>query len=315
MIRIVADIAADPNIRALIINQAVVNTVAALTNILETRDDMFIALVQPPENPPEVARVAGLVLMTDELLMGPAMVQQAYKMGAKTFVHLSFPRHMAYPLIYGRYEMIKEECAKLGIDFTDYTIADPTADIGMAGSSRVYFEEIPKLVAEYGPDTAFFCTNCGLQIPLIKNVVDAGAIYPSPCCPSPFHGFPLALGLMSEGDSVFDVASTQYTIKVIVDRTTEKLREKNMLGRVSNWPVPASMMFTHAAVEYAIKRINGEVPQEGIDVAALEQCLADYAGTDCPVTRIYDYDDGKFDNWLFVMQDYFIYGEEHIKNE
>jgi len=309
MIRIVRQLAEDPEIKALIINQAVQNTMPALDKLLEIRDDVFIVLVHPTENPPDVAARANLVLMIDELLMGPAMVRQAHKMGATTFVHLSFPRHMGYLLIYGRYMMIKEECAKLDIEFVEYTVPDPTGDIGMAGS-RQFFEEIPKLVAQYGPDTAFFSTNCGLQIPLIKAVVDSGAIYPSPCCPSPFHGFPLALGLISEGESVFEATGTQDAVRRIVDQTIVKLAEKDMLGRVSTWPVPSSMMFTNAAAEYAIKWINGKVPKEGIDKVVLEQCMSDYAGTDCFATRTYDYDDGKFDNWLFVMQDYFTYDED-----
>jgi hypothetical protein len=313
MIRIVQQIAADPDVHALIINQAVQNTMAAVDKLLETRDDVFLAACQPTENPPDIAKRFNLILNTDEVMMGYTMPEQAKKLGAKTFVHLSFPRHMSYALISARYGILKSECEKLGLNFVTYTVPDPTGDIGMAGAQQVMLEEIPKLVAEYGEDTAFFCTNCGLQIPLIKAAVDAHAIYVQPCCPSPFHGFPLALGLMSEGDSVFDVAGTQDTIKVIVDRTTDKLREKNMLGRVSTWPVPVAMTATVGAAEYAIKWINNEVPKEGIDMATLDQCLSAYAGVSVTTRTLgtqeadLDVSDIPFDNWAFVLLDYLTY--------
>ena len=315
MIRIVQQIAADPEVHALVINQCVQNSMAAVDKLLETRDDVFLAAVQPTENPPDIAARFNLILNADEVMMGDAMPIQAQKLGAKTFVHLSFPRHMSYALISARYGMLKANCEKMGIEFITYTVPDPTGDIGMAGAQQVMLEEIPKLVDQYGKDTAFFCTNCGLQIPLIKATVDAGGIYLQPCCPSPFHGFPLALGLISEGDSVFDAAGTQDAIKYIVEKTTEKLAEKGMLKRASTWPVPVAMMNTVAAAEYAIKWINGEVPKTGIDKGVLEQCMADYAGVKCDTRTLgtheadSDVADGAYPNWVFVMMGYLTYGE------
>ena len=325
MIRIVQQIATDPEVKALIINQCVQNSMAAVDKLLEVRSDMFLVAIQPTENPPDIAQRFNLILNADEIMMGDAMPIQAQKMGAKTFVHLSFPRHMSYALISARYAMLKENCEALGMDFVTYTVPDPTGDIGMAGAQQVMLEEIPKLVAQYGEDTAFFCTNCGLQVPLIKATVDAHGMYVQPCCPSPFHGFPLALGLVSgtfgevaEGDevdeqSVFDAVGTEDTINKIVAQTIDKLREKNMLGRASTWPVPVAMMNTVASAEYAIKWINGEVSQTGIDEAALKQCMFDYTGVDCAIRTLgthpadEDVSDEAFPNWYFVMMDYLTY--------
>jgi hypothetical protein len=310
MIIIVRQIAADPDIKALVINQCVQNSMAAVDKLLEIRSDMFLAAIQPTENPTEIAERFNLILNAEEIMMGNTIPAQAQKLGATTFVHLSFPRHMTYALLYARHEIMKENCEKLGLKFVDYTVPDPTGDIGMAGAQQVMLEEIPKLVAEYGQDTAFFCTNCGLQIPLIKAVVDSGAIYPQPCCPSPFHGFPVALGLMYEGDSIFYEADDQYATRWAIEQITEKLREKGGLGRVSTWPLPISMLNTMAATEYAIKWINGEVPMEGIDVAAFEQCMSDYVGVECFARSLgtheadSDIAEGEYPHWLFVMEDY-----------
>lgn len=199
MITTVSKLAADPEIKAIIINQAVPGTNAAIDKLLESRDDMLIIYGTPQENPEDVAARADIILQPNELDMGPAMVEQAVKMGAKTFVHYSFPRHMAQVLLSARRELIKEKCAELNIEFVDATAPDPTGDSGTTGAQQFILEDVPKMVAQYGKDTAFFSTNCAMQVPLIKAAVEQGAIYPQPCCPSPYHGYPAALGLTGDG--------------------------------------------------------------------------------------------------------------------
>jgi predicted small lipoprotein YifL len=319
IINLIRQIAADPDIKALIINQAGQHTLAAVDKLLETRDDIFLVVCQPTEYPPDVVKRFNLILNTDEVGMVPAMVQQAQKLGAKTFVHLSFPRHMGYTINAARYKILQEECDKLGLNFVSHTVPDPWGDIGMAGAQQVMLKEIPKLVKEYGQDTAFFCTNCGLQIPLIKAVVDCGAIYPQPCCPSPYHGFPVALGLISEEDARY--TGRLPLLEQAIFETTRILKEDDMLGRVSTWPVPTAFLFTHASAEYAIKWLNGEVPKEDIDIAVLEQCMADYAGVECFARTLgthksdLDISDQSFSNWLLVREGYLTFGEEHVEND
>jgi hypothetical protein len=304
MVRLVGQIADDPDVHALIINQAVPGTIAAIDKLLETRDDIFIACATPQENPPDIAPRAHLISMPDELAMGPAMVIQAKKLGAEYFVHYSFPRHMAQPLLSGRRELMREKCAELGIEFVDATAPDPTSDVGIPGAQQFILEDVPKMVAKYGKNTAFFSTNCAMQIPLIKATSDEGGIYPQPCCPSPYHGYPLALGLISaEGE---DMGSVPY----VIEQTTKALAEKGVLGRFSTWPVPASMMNTNAMAEYSIKWINGEVPQTKgvIDLPVLAQCMKDYSGVDIDLST-YDEEDGQFDNFIFMLMGYLTYGE------
>ena len=78
MVTTVARLAADRDIRALIINQAVPGTNPAVDRLLETRDDMFIVYCSPQENPPDVSRRANLILNTSDLARGPAIARQAH---------------------------------------------------------------------------------------------------------------------------------------------------------------------------------------------------------------------------------------------
>ena len=317
MIRIVQQIAIDPEIKVLIINQTVQNSLAAVDKLLETRDDIFLVAIQPEENPADILQKFNLVLSTDDISMGDSIPVQAQKLGAKTFVHLSFPRHMSYVLISTRHKLLEENCEKLGIEFVSHTVPDPTGDIGVAGARQVIMEEIPKLVAQYGQDTAFFCTNCGLQAPLIKAVADAGAIYVQPYYPSPFQGFPLEIDLFDGTIWHMDTLIVQEIIDYMVYLITEKLAEKNMLGRVSAWPISMAVLNTVAAAEYAVKLLNGEVPKEGLDMAVLKQCMFDYVdmGVEYHIRTLGSHEAdvnvavGKFLNWLLVSEDFITFGE------
>lgn len=306
MVSIVAKIAADPDIKALIINQAVPGTNAAVDKLLETRDDMFIVYSTPQENPPDVSSRADLILQPDELKMGDNIPVQAQKLGAKTFVHYSFPRHMSQVLLSARRELMKTKCAELGIEFVDATAPDPTGDSGVTGAQQFILEDVPKMVAQYGKDTAFFSTNCSMQIPLIKACVDAGAIYPQPCCPSPYHGYPTALGIES-GDYSED------SLQHVIDETTRILEEKGVLGRFSTWPVPVAMMNTVASTEYAIKWMAGEIAdKDTLDLAVLEQCMADYAGVAVVTSPYAETANGNtvtYDNYRLIIMDFLTYGE------
>ena len=300
MVSVVAKLAYDPDVKAVIINQAVPGTNAAVDKLLETRDDVFIVYCTPQENPPDVAARAQIIMMPDELAMGNTIPTQAKKLGAKVFVHYSFPRHMSQVLLSSRREIMKKKCAELGLEFVDATAPDPTGDSGLPGAQQFILEDVPKMVAKYGKDTAFFSTNCAMQIPLIKSVVDTGAIYPQPCCPSPYHGFPTALGIESD-------LSKQDNIKHVIDETRRILKEKGMTGRLSTWPVPVAMMGTVAGTEYAFKVIDGEVPFDKLDVKVLEQCMSDYAKVAVETNPYVDEAGKKYDNFLFVLMDFLTY--------
>ena len=300
MVSVVAKLAYDPDVKALIINQAVPGTNAAVDKLLETRDDVFIVYCTPQENPPDVAARAQLIMMPDELAMGDAIPIQSKKLGAKVFVHYSFPRHMSQVLLSSRRELMKKKCAELGLEFVDATAPDPTGDSGLPGAQQFILEDVPKMVQKYGKDTAFFSTNCAMQIPLIKAVVDTGAIYPQPCCPSPYHGFPTALGIESDSSKPGD-------LQHVIDETRRILKEKGMSGRLSTWPVPVAMMSTVASTEYAFKVIAGEVPFDKLDMKVLEQCMADYAKVAVSATPYVDEAGKKYDNYLFVLMDFLTY--------
>jgi len=285
MISIVQQIAADPEVKALIINMAVIGTNAAVDKLLETRNDIFIAYAYPAENPPDVSARAHLVLNTNDPLRGETIVMQAKAMGAETFAHYSFPRHMAVPSYAMRRDVMKAACEREGLRFEDLTAPDPTSEVGIPGAQQFIMEDVPKQVEALGKNTAFFSTNCAMQIPLITKVISEGAIYPEPCCPSPYHAFPQALGVEDRGffgtninEEGEDTGRMLY-VSEVVPEIKKAIAAQGATGRLATWPMPVSMMNTNAAFYYAIEWMNGNVPQEkgNIDYDVLAQVCADYS--------------------------------------
>ncbi|MCL2376860.1 MAG: DUF3798 domain-containing protein [Defluviitaleaceae bacterium] len=320
MITILQEIASDPEVRAIIINQSVINTNAAVDRVREMRgNDVFIVMANPAENTNDVAARGNLLLDINQPRVGVAYVEQAQRMGAETILHYSFPRHMSMPLLAMRRDIMAETAAQLGINFIELTAPDPMGDGGMPATQMHMTQDIPRQVEIHGVNTAIFGTNCGMQIPLIAQVVETGALYPMPCDPSPYHGFPAALGIASHIPSgEFNDAGEEImllrSMAEVIEATRAYLHARGMAGRLATWPVPASMMWTTIGAEYAILWMNGEVSQEPgvIDLDALQRLAEAYilenAGEAIPVYfETLTIDGQHFPHYVLGLVDFLVY--------
>lgn len=248
----ITGLASDPEVKAIIVLQAVPGTAAAFDKIKEDRDDILFIAGVPHEDPETIVPRADIILETDNIKRGETIVRLAKDMGAKTFVHYSFPRHMSYELLAQRRDVMKKTANELGLEFVTLDAPDPTGDAGISGAQQFMIEDVPRQVDKYGKDTAFFNTNCSMQEPLIKSVIETGAIYPEQCCPSPYHALPGALGLQIPEEKAGDV-------DFILEEIGTKIGELDASGRVATWKVPANMAMVDAAIEYAVAYGKGDV--------------------------------------------------------
>ncbi|MCL2386474.1 MAG: DUF3798 domain-containing protein [Defluviitaleaceae bacterium] len=276
MITIMTEIAADLDVGAIIINQAVVNTNAAIDAVREIRgDDIFIVVASAAEDPRDIYARVDLSLDVNNPEVGALLVEQAIAMGAEAIAHYSFPRHMAIPMLAARRDGMAAAAEAAGIPFHDLPSPDPMEEGGMAASQLFISQDVGRQVEAIGVNTVFFSTNCGQQIPLLQQVLEHGAMYVQPCCPSPFHAFPQALGLAAVGEE----AAGLFTISEIVDLTRVAINEAEMAGRLSNWALPGSMAYTTVGFMYAVEWLNGNVSQEvgAVDSDVLLRLFGDYA--------------------------------------
>ncbi|HHY70000.1 MAG TPA: DUF3798 domain-containing protein [Bacillota bacterium] len=297
----VISLASDPDVKAIVFCQAVPGACAAVDKVRETNPDMLFIFGVAHEDPATVASKADIVLNSDEISMGYRIPQKAKEMGATTLIHYSFPRHLSMETIATRRQIMIEECEKLGIKFVDVTAPDPTGDAGLGGAQQFILEDVPRQIAEYGKDTCFFSTNCGMQEPLIRSVWENGAILVQQCCPSPYHGYPAALDI--------DVTGHEGDIQYILDAIAEKLKEKGQEARMSTWPVPVNMLMVEAGVDYAIEFIEGRTNGR-VDEEVLTEIVSRIAGGEGKATLSkYEVDGTVLDNFFLILCDYYDFSQ------
>ena len=283
----VTNMAADPAVKAIVFVQAVPGATAAINKVKETRDDILFITGVCAEDPAVIAAAADICMLVDEIAMGTTIIDEAQKMGAKTFVHISFERHLGYATIAGRQAGFKARCAELGIEYVEATAPDPTGDAGVTGAQAWVTENIKVYVDQYGKDTAFFCTNCSMQVPLIQQCAELGAIYPQQCCPSPYHAYPSAFNISTEGH--------EGDVPYMLEQITAKVAEYGNTGRMATWEVPINMMMIEAGVEYAIKWI------EGCDEEALLAEMKLIAGDATTVSHYSDDSTPELENFFMIL--------------
>ena len=288
----VTNMAADPDVKAIVFVQAVPGAAAAINKVKETRDDILFVTGVCAEDPAVIAAAADICMLVDEIQMGTTIIEQAAKMGAKTFVHISFERHLGYATISARQALFKENCARLGIEYVEATAPDPTGDAGVTGAQAWVTENIKVYVDQYGKDTAFFCTNCSMQVPLIQQCAELGAIYPQQCCPSPYHGYPSAFNISTEGH--------EGDVPYMLDQITAKVGEYGNTGRMSTWEVPVNMVMIEAGFNYAEKWIKGEIT-ERCDEAALLAEIQAIAGEAASISKYADEAAGEIANFFMIL--------------
>ena len=285
--------AADPEVKAIVMCQAVPGATPAVQKIREMgREDILFIAGTPQEDPAVISAAADIVMYADEIAQGDSIMEKCAEWGIDVFIHYSFPRHMAMELIVGRHELLQANADALGIELVDVTAPDPTAEAGLSASQQFILEDVPQQMAKYeGKKVAFFTTNCGMQPSLQTAILtQPNAYYPQPCCPSPYHAFPATLGLELAigGDD-------EAALKAIA----AKLAEYDAVGRYSTWASPVAMTIIELGVEYAKGYIEGTI--EGRNNAeALTKLFTDKI----PGAKVANYTNAEgttFDNYYTIL--------------
>jgi uncharacterized protein DUF3798 len=282
-------LSSDPDVKVIVVGQAVPGTVAAVRKIREKRPDILIGMVEAHEDPDMVNATADISIQPDQLARGRTIVAVAHKMGVTDLVHYSFPRHMSMELLARRRDIMKEECAKNGIKFHFVTAPDPMGEGGLPATQQFVMEDVPRELKQYGPKTAFFSTNCGMMDPMIRTVLNDGGYVPEQCCPSPTHGYPTALGIAIPPDKAGDFTYINAENKRVI-------AAHHMTGHFATWPVPEVMLsiraMTDLLVDSAMKKADYK------DFAAVKASMESHAGVPIVLTK---YDEKKGNSYLFLV--------------
>ena len=291
----------DQGVHAIVIVQAPLGVTAAIQQVRADLDEeIFFFVGVPHESPSDIATHADVVVDMNHFLLGQAVAEQAVAMGAERFVHISFPRHLAMSNISYRRDRMIEVAEQHGLEWVDINAPDPMI-VGFPASQMFIQENLPYWVAEYGQNTAFFTTNCAMQIPLISEIAVHGGLFVLLCCPGPFHGFPQAFGI--------DMTGRNGDVDFVLSQIAASIEAEGAIGRISTWPVPINTLLMETGVMYAIEflegRTNGRNDYE-ILRRVIAQVAAETYGLDANVFEVRRWSefDGNLQNFYLVLSDF-----------
>lgn len=302
----IAGLADDPKMKVIIVNQAVPGTAAAFKMIREKRPDIVLLANSSQEDTKMIEAVSDLVVDPDNVNRGYLMVLAAKKMGAKKFVHISFPRHMSIELLSLRKSIIEEACKDEGLEFYSETAPDPTSDVGVPGAQQFILEKMPQWVEKYGKDTAFFCTNDAQTEPLLKRVAELGAIFVEPDLPSPIMGYPGAFGI--------DLKAEAGNWPAILKKVEDAVVKAGGSGRMGTWAYSYGYTASYALAEYGMGIIDGKYQKNNLD-DALKAFSDATPGSKWNGSFYIDRtDNSEKKNHVMVYQDTYIFGKGYLGN-
>lgn len=300
----VVALADDPLMKAIVMNQSVPGTAEAFKRVREKRPDILLLAGEPHEDPLVIQGAADLALNSDFISRGYTIIWAAKQLGADTFVHISFPRHMSYETLGLRRQIMEQACIDLGMKFVFETAPDPTSDVGVAGAQQFILEKVPAWVQKYGKNTAFFCTNDAHTEPLLKQLLQYGGLFVEADLPSPLMGYPGALGI--------DLTAEAGNFPAILKKVEQAVIDKGGSGRFGTWAFSYGFTVTAGLGEFAKNVVEGKATKN--DLNALYAAFAVYTpGAQWNGGSYIDANTGvTAKNHLLVYMDTYVFGKGYL---
>ncbi|MBQ3479179.1 MAG: DUF3798 domain-containing protein [Clostridia bacterium] len=301
VIQKIVQYADDPDVKAIVVAQAVPGTAEAFRQVKERRDDIICLAGESQEDPSLISEAADVVLMNDFVARGYLIIKTAKELGCDTFVHISFPRHLGIESLARRLAVMKEAGKELGVTIVEETAADPMSDVGIPGAQQQVLEKAPEWIEKYGQNSAYFCTNDAHTAPLLKQLLEYGGYFIEADLPSPLMGYPDALGVEFKDE---DMTNYEYLLKSVEDAIVEKGGE----GRFGTWAYSYLFSLVAGLTEHAMNVIDGNSELTEIDDIA--DALAVYSpGAEWNGSYYTDANTGvKTENYMLIYQDTYIMG-------
>ncbi|NLG95646.1 MAG: DUF3798 domain-containing protein [Acetomicrobium flavidum] len=299
----IVGLADDPKMKVIIASTAVPGTTEAFRRVKEKRPDILCLAGNSQEDPGVISSIADLTVNPNDIYRGYLLPMAAKKMGAKNFVHISFPRHMSYELLSRRRNIMEATCKDIGVNFHFETAPDPVSDVGVAGAQQFILEKVPAWLEKYGKDTAFFCTNDAQTEPLIRQIVNYGGYFVEPDYASPLMGYPGALGL--------DLTAEKGNFPEIVKKIEEVIKQKGASGRLGTWVYSHPYVVTAGLGELGKRVVEGKAKLTVEDFIAA--CKGITPGIKVNGSRYIDVSTGvEKTNYIMIYQDTYVFGKGYL---
>ncbi|MDR1730825.1 MAG: DUF3798 domain-containing protein [Synergistaceae bacterium] len=297
-------LADDPKMKVIVTHQSVPGVAEAFRRIREKRPDILLFAGEAHEDPNIISSVADLVVNTDLIARSYTIPLTAQKLGVKTFVYVSFPRHMSYENLSRSRAIMESTCKDLGLKFVFETAPDPLSDVGVAGAQQYMLEKVPTWIDQYGKETAFFTTNDALVEPMLKRVAELGAYFIETGMSSPLMGYPGALGI--------DLSKEKGDWPAILKKVEAAVVAAGGGGRMGTWAYSYGYTNASALAEYGKRIVEGKArPGNRKDI--LDAYNKYTPGAQWSATYYTDAGTGvRKNNFLLIRQDTYILGKGYM---
>jgi hypothetical protein len=252
----IVTLADDPLMKAIVVNQGVPGTAEAFRRVRERRPDILLMAGESHEDPLVIQQTADLAISADFISRGYTIIWAAKQLGADTFVHISFPRHMSYETLGLRRQIFEAACNDLGLKFVFVTAPDPTSDVGVAGAQQYILEQTPQWIQQYGKNSVFFCTNDAHTEPLLRQLLAYGGMFVEADLPSPLMGYPGALGI--------DLSAEAGNFPAILKKVEEAVVAKGGADRFGTWAFSYGFTASAGLGEFAKRILDGGATLESL---------------------------------------------------
>ncbi|SEA74570.1 Protein of unknown function [Oribacterium sp. KHPX15] len=300
-VQTIVNLSDDPEMKAIIVNQAIPGTTEAFRQIKERRPDIICIAGESHEDLPEIGSAADLVCNNDFVARGYLIIRTAHELGCDTFVHISFPRHLSYETMSRRVAIMKAACEEFGMNFVMESAPDPTTDVGVPGAQAYIAEHVPEWVEKYGQNSAYFCTNDAHTEPLLRGLLENGGYFIEADLPSPLMGYPGALGL--------DLTEEAGDFTKILAKVESAVVEKGGAGRFGTWAYSYGYTVSAGLAQHAMNVIDGN--SELTDIDDISKAYEEFSpGAAWNGSNYTNADTGvKADNTFLIYQDTYIMGD------
>ncbi len=300
-IQTIVNMADDPDMKAVIVNQAIPGTTEAFRQIKEKRPDILCIAGESHEDLPEIGSAADLVCNNDFVARGYLIIRTAHELGCDTFVHISFPRHLSYETMSRRLAIMKAACDEFGMKLVEETAPDPTTDVGVPGAQAYIAEHVPEWVEKYGQKSAYFCTNDAHTEPLLRGLLEEGGYFIEADLPSPLMGYPGALGI--------DLTEEAGDFEKILAKVETAVCEKGGEGRFGTWAFSYGYTVSAGLAQHAMNVIDGK--SELCDIDDISKAYEVFSpGAAWNGSNYTNSETGvKADNTFLIYQDTYIMGK------
>ena len=247
----IVSLADDKDMKAIVVASGQSGLLPAFQKVKEKRSDILTVTAPIWDDPNMMAKYIDINFDTDWARRGVTIAEKANKMGAKTFIHYSFPTHLSKEAISKRRDMMKETSEKLGMTFIEIVTPDPQTGDGAGAMLQFLREDIPRQIQKYGPDTNIFGSNCPMYDVIIDEALKLKFIVAEQCCPTPTQAYPTVMNLEIDEKNIGN-------FEKINEMISKKAAELDMTGRLSGWPIPVTIFLPEYAVELAKYVVDNE---------------------------------------------------------